>query len=56
MSSSEDPDGTAHFEPFHQDICCLQKPIITACGSERVNSYDVGSTNVVRLKKTTSEH
>ena len=25
-------------EPSHLDLCCLQKPIIIACGSERVNS------------------
>ena len=24
-------------EPSHLDLCCLQKPIIIACGSERVN-------------------
>ena len=24
-------------EPFHLDLCCLQKPIIIACGSERVS-------------------
>ena len=23
-------------EPSHMDLCCLQKPIIMACGSERV--------------------
>ena len=23
-------------EPSHLDLCCLQKPIIIACGSERV--------------------
>ena len=30
------PDETAHYEPSHLDLCCLQKPIIIACGSERV--------------------
>ena len=25
-------------EPSHLDLCCLQKPIIIACGSERVKS------------------
>ena len=32
-SNSVDPD----YEPSHLDLCCLQKPIIIACGSERVN-------------------
>ena len=31
MSNSIDPDETAHL-----DLCCLQKPIIIACSSERV--------------------
>ena len=34
MSNSVDPDET---EPSHLDLCCLQKSIIIACGSERVN-------------------
>ena len=25
-------------EPSHLDLCCLQKPIIIACGSERVKA------------------
>ena len=25
-----DPDETAHYEPSHLDLCCLQKPIIIA--------------------------
>ena len=36
MSNSEDPDETAHYEPSHLDLRCLPKPIIIACGSERV--------------------
>ena len=36
MSNSVDPDETAHYEPSHLDLCCLQKPIIIACGSERI--------------------
>ena len=32
MSNSVDPDETAHY----LDLCCLQNPIIIACGSERV--------------------
>ena len=34
MSNSVDPDETAH-EPSHLDLCCLQKSIISACGSEK---------------------
>ena len=41
MSNSVDPDETAHDEPSHLDLCCLQKPIIIACGSERVNADDI---------------
>ena len=36
MSNSEDPDEMAHYEPSHLELCCLQKPIIIACGSERL--------------------
>ena len=38
MSKSIDPDETAHFEPSHLDLCCLEKPVIIACGSERVKN------------------
>ena len=27
------------YEPSHLDLCCLQKPVIIACGSERVNPF-----------------
>ena len=37
MSNSVDPDETAHYEPSHLDLCCLQKPIIISSGSERLN-------------------
>ena len=37
MSNRVDPDKTAHYEPSHLDLRCLQKPMITAYGSERVN-------------------
>ena len=40
MSNSEYPDETAHYEPSHLDLRCLQKPVITACGSERVNDIE----------------
>ena len=38
MSNSVDPDETAHFEPSHLDLCCLEKPIVINYGSERVKS------------------
>ena len=37
MSNSVAQDKMAHDEPSDLDLCCLQKPIIIACGSERVN-------------------
>ena len=40
MSNSADPDETAH-EPSHLDLCCLQKPIIINCGSERVKMVNL---------------
>ena len=45
MSNSVDPDETAHDhdEPSHLDLRCLQKPIIIACGCERVKSYNISS-------------
>ena len=36
MSNSVDPDETAHYEPYHLDLCYLQKHIIIACDNERV--------------------
>ena len=36
MSNSIDPDETAHYEPSHLDLCCLQKIINFAYSSERV--------------------
>ena len=32
-------------EPSHLDLCCLQKPIIIACGSERVVTLSQTSVN-----------
>ena len=52
MSNSVDPDETAHYEPSHLDLRCLQKPIITACGSERVNLDQAkinGPRNLIRV-------
>ena len=34
--NSVDPDETSHL-----DLCCLQKFIIIACGSERVKVHDM---------------
>ena len=44
MSNSVDPDETAHDEPSHLDLHCLQKPNIIALGSEIVNS-----SNIIRI-------
>ena len=41
--NSVDPDKTAH-EPSRLDLCSLQKPVIIACGSERVK-YDCNIMN-----------
>ena len=54
MSNSVDPDETAHYEPSHLpshlDICCLQKPIIIDCGSERLK--DITSIYLGRYNRT----
>ena len=39
MSNCLDPDEMAH-EPSHLDLCCLQKPIIITCDSERVKGTE----------------
>ena len=56
MSNSVDPDETAHYEPSHLDLCCLQKSIIIACGSGRVKRILLGpnyhpKSNVVHNTK-----
>ena len=52
MSNSVDPDETAHHEPSHLDLCCLQKPIINACGSKRVKPLqDLACPGTVRAGK-----
>ena len=43
MSNSIDPDEKAHYEPSHLDLCCLQKPIIIACGDERVKQNNMNT-------------
>ena len=50
MSNNVDPDGTANYEPAHLDLCCLQKPIIIACGSERVNIYSCSIYLSVKIR------
>ena len=48
MSNSVDPDETAHYEPSHLDLRCLQQPIIIDCGSERDNDSNTdGSYTIV---------
>ena len=42
MSNSIDPDETAHNEPSHLDLRCLQKPIIIAYDKERAKIYKGG--------------
>ena len=36
-----DPDETAHYEPSHLDLRCLQKPIIIAYDSEIVKQMNI---------------
>ena len=49
-------------EPSYLDLCCLQKPIIIACGSERVkvlrNNYVSTKMNqyATNMGKYTLEH
>ena len=50
MSNSVDPDETAHYEPSHLDLCCLQKPIIITCGSEGVKKHAVKSSCLFAYK------
>ena len=43
ISNSVHPDETAHYEPSHLDLRCLQNPIIIAKGRERVKVADSNS-------------
>ena len=56
MSNSVDPDETAHYEPSHLDLRCLQKPIIIAYGNERINkantSFQLMSKRVITKSST----
>ena len=51
MSNSIDPDETAHNEPSHLDLRCLQKPIVIAYGSERVKTDKYFMKRGVLLKQ-----
>ena len=44
MSNSVDPDETAHYEPSHLELRCLQKPVIIACDTERLK-HRYGQSN-----------
>ena len=54
MSNSVDPDETAHYEPSHLDLSCLQKPIIIAFRSERVKRYVYQFVTCLCAKDVTS--
>ena len=56
MSDSVDPDEMAHYEPSHLDLCCLQKPIIIACASERVNKHQYNPSFYVMCTITVGQH
>ena len=38
MSHSVDPDETAHYEPSHLDLCCLQKLILLPMAVKELKS------------------
>ena len=44
MSNSVDPDKTAHYEPSHLDLRCLQKSIVIVYGSEKNNDWNARQT------------
>ena len=46
MSNSVDPDETAHDEPSHLDLRCLQKTIFFAHGGERVNAVIISYSEI----------
>ena len=48
MSNSVDPDETAHYETSHLYLCYLQKTIIIACGSERVDTLTSPTKHATR--------
>ena len=37
MTNSVDPDETAHYEPSHLDLRCLQKPFIMPVAVKELN-------------------
>ena len=52
MSNSVDPDETAHYEPSHLDLRCLQRPIMIAYGSERANGLYINKVPTAPQKIT----
>ena len=51
MSNSINLNDTANYEPSHLDLRCLQKPIVIAWGSERVNAINETSLKTKQKKK-----
>ena len=47
MANSVDPDETAHYEPSHLDLHCLQKYLYWSIGMKEVNIYLTYATVVV---------
>ena len=41
MSNSIDPDETAHYEPSHLDLRCLQKPILSPVAVKELKSINM---------------
>ena len=63
MTNNVDPDEMAHYEPSHLDLCCLQKPIIIACGIVRVKAkiidifcYFFTKSHVSTIRSTLMRH
>ena len=56
MSNSVDADKTAHCKPCHLDIDHLQKPLLIACGTERVKGSKKTTCLDKHKDKTTKCH
>ena len=50
MSNSVDPDETAHYEPSHLDLRCLQKSIIIVLGRKELRPYFALSGLILSLQ------
>ena len=46
MSNRVDPDETAHFEPSHLDLCCLQKPITSHVAMKELKKIKQCNLNI----------